>query len=119
MAAELSATLAEDLSAMMNGPAIYDKQRFADVPMSGKLRKRIGQAMQANALVHANRLALEAALDKDVAQRLIKKRVQKWINLKGACAGWKERRSSTRGPRSKEKNTTPRSIQWTKPEHGD
>ena len=83
VAAELSATLAEDLGAMMNGPAIYDKQRFVDVPMSAKLRKRIGQALQANALVHANRLALEAALDKDVAQRLIKKRVQKWINLKG------------------------------------
>ena len=75
--------MAEDLSAMMNGLAIYDKQRFAEMPMPAKLRKRIGQALQANALVDANRLALEAVLDKDIAQRPIKKRVQKWINLKG------------------------------------
>ena len=81
--AELSAALADDFTSIIKGPGIYDEQRFVDVPLSAKLRKRLGQELQGNALVHANRLALEAALVKEVAQRLNKKRVQKWINLKG------------------------------------
>jgi transcriptional regulator with XRE-family HTH domain len=83
---ELQKALVDELNRLLQGDCLYDRQRFGQVELteeqtSEELRWRLEKNPQGDALIHLNRLLLEAAYPDEIAtiQRTIKRRT--WVAL--------------------------------------
>jgi MFS family permease len=67
----LRVALAEDLTRIMSGPSVYEKQRFASVPLSGETKQRLAQDVQHAGPVRLNRCLLEDAFPSELQQNRV------------------------------------------------
>ena len=66
----LRPALTDDLNRLLEGPSIYDTNRFAQVKISDYLQQFIAQKPQGDTRIRLNRLLLEAAYPEDIAKSL-------------------------------------------------
>ena len=74
--------LAKSLSKLLNGPAIYDAKRFADIHLSARTEELLKTKPTGAELVHLNRLLLEDAYPMEIAKSLS----ISWVVKDGAMA---------------------------------
>jgi Tc toxin complex TcA C-terminal TcB-binding domain len=67
----LQSFLIHDLNLVINGPTIYNDQRFAQVTLSEQTRELINRNPQGELLVRLNRLLLEDAYQNEIAKSLL------------------------------------------------
>ncbi len=67
----LRVALAEDLTKLMKGPALFDAQRFAGVALSGETKQLLAQQSRGGDLVRLNRCLLEDAFPSELLQNRV------------------------------------------------